>query len=188
MEPNANRVFWHEDQDGDSMEIISSTPGRVTVSVSSAQGLRSPRTAYLDRTAIEGLHRVLGTWLGLNDAPATPQHLSGGPAADTPELRREAADIALILGRSDFEVNSYLIAMHLVHTLSCPARYSEKCTCGGAAPDAPAPVLAEEHRVSDNPRACDTCGHVKHGRGACVAPVGRGRHRCQCLESQEPSA
>jgi hypothetical protein len=177
MEPNAERIFWHEDQDRDSLEIVASTPERVTVSIGDYWGAEPTRRIYLDRTAIEGLHRVLGTWLGLNEAPATPQHVSGRPAADTPELRREAAEMAIRAGGTGVVSVAHLIAMHLVHTLSCPARDSETCTCGGSVPGVP-----------DILRMCDTCGHVKHGRGSCVALVGRGRHRCQCLESQEPSA
>jgi hypothetical protein len=181
MEPNANRLFWNEDSDGDSLEIITAYSDRMTI-ITRSKDRPLPHATYLDRTAVEGLHAVLGRWLGLNTEPEQigqgPDDVQG-PGRDTPALRRTAMDMALASGHPETVIAAHLIATHLVHTLACPARDSEACTCGGAVPGVSASVPAEEHRTDT---LCSVCGHGEHNQGACSEDTGN--TTCSCLASR----
>jgi hypothetical protein len=66
MVDNAENFFEYTDVDGDSVECISSTPERLTLSVKNVRQL----SCYLDRPAALGLRNGLNRWL--NAAVQTP--------------------------------------------------------------------------------------------------------------------
>lgn len=181
MVPNADRIFWHEDDDKDSLEILGSGDNseRLTALITQEDG--RPEGVYLDRTAARGLRDALTRWLG-SPIEATSSAPVDSAESETPDpesctgapYRLEALRLAL-------EFTSVAVpALELLGVADVFARY----LASGEIPEAAQPAsvaVANTPRTAEPPvSTCLNCGHPYHGIVLCADRTEAFRPRCPC--------